>query len=580
MRMSIPWGRAALACVLTLAISGPKAASAADTVPDSILASYDGGVVTPTEFTKAWWKLAPSEYPPGDPVKSRQTFLGSVVDRKLLARAALKRPLVLTPEETAEIERQRDLLIQNGLFAELTKHRPAPTSDELDLLLRQGTTLADVRLIRFKDLSRARLWYTRLSSGTPAATFDRALEREGAALAEADTFRTVMADQLPDTLAKVIWALRPGQVSPVLEFKDAPTLIQVRAFPPLPNKSFEESRSGLEAEYQRRQFSRVRERFRLEAVQNLHRTFDEEGMALLLKAHIQLPSRNDVDSVSGLPSVRATIPLPAVAPTDTARVLARAGGRSYTIGDYLAFWGRVPAFARPEVRDRGALESAVDRIALADEIVRRGRAAGIDKDPRLLERIDQMREGYALDHYYRDEIQSKIKVEESDLRKLFAKEPGHYDTKPSIFSHIIAVDRRTLADSLLVQLKNGASFEDLARTHSTDAETGNKGGDAGQMVRGTQTNAGLEDAMFATAVGQVGGPEQTPQGWVLWRIDAKTPAVKRSFEDARDLLERDFRVLEGERLLNERLAKLRKEAHVKMYLDRVTATLGAGGPWD
>jgi hypothetical protein len=571
---------ALLACALTLTVAGPGASHAAGAVPDSILATYDGGVVTPTEFTKAWWNLAPSEYPPGDAIKSRQTFLSSVVDRKLIAQEALKRPLVLTPPEAAEIERQRELMVQNGLFAQMTKDLPPPTSDDLDRLLRQLTTLADVRLVRFHDMAGARLWYNRLTTGTPASALDRALEREGAKLAEADTFRLVMADQLPDTLSRVIWSLRPGQVSSILEFRDGPTLIQVRGFQPLPNKNFQESRSDLEAEYQKRQLSRVRERFRLQVVQDLKRTYDEDGMAILLKAYVQLPPRSDIDSVSGMPIMRATIPLPKIAPADTSHALVRAGGRTYTIGDYMSFWSKVQAYTRPEVRDRGSLEGTVDRIALGDEITRRGFAKGLDKDPRLLDRIAQMKESFALDHWYRDEIQSKVKVEDSALRKLFDKDPGHYDDKASIFAHIISVDRRSLADSLLTRLKGGASFSELAKTYSNDGETGPKGGDAGQMYRGSQTNVGLEDAMFATAVGEVGGPERTPQGWVLWRIDAKTPAIKRSFEDAHDLLERDFRVIEAERILNERLVKLRKEMHVKLYAERVTADLGKGGPWD
>jgi parvulin-like peptidyl-prolyl isomerase len=128
-------------------------------------------------------------------------------------------------------------------------------------------------------------------------------------------------------------------------------------------------------------------------------------------------------------------------------------------------------------------------------------------------------------------------------------------------------------------LKAGASFSDLARQYSTEAESGKHGGEIGMQYYGTQKNVGLEDAMFATAVGQFGGPEQTPEGWVLWRIDAKTPGLKRSFEEARSMVERDYRVLEADRLLDVRLAKLKKEAHVKLYPERVTEKLGSEGPW-
>jgi parvulin-like peptidyl-prolyl isomerase len=86
--------------------------------------------------------------------------------------------------------------------------------------------------------------------------------------------------------------------------------------------------------------------------------------------------------------------------------------------------------------------------------------------------------------------------------------------------------------------------------------------------------------MFATPIGGLGGPEKTPQGWVIWRIDTATAGVKRTFEQARDMVERDYRILEADRILKEKLAALRQAAHVKIFEDRVTLDLGKGGPWD
>lgn len=356
------------------------------------------------------------------------------------------------------------------------------------------------------------------------------------------------------------------------------TLIQLRQFGPRPGAEATSNRD-LEGEFVRRRASRIRQQLRDRMIATTGRTFVDDGMNVLLKAHLLVPRRNDVDSTTGVPVVNAILPLPKVAPADTGLVVARTNGRAFTIGSYLAFWSRVPPLERPEVRDRQTLEGTVDRVALAPEISRLGREHGIDKDPALLERIGRFEKGFALDHYYRDEIQAKVKVDDAGLKKLFAATPGHYDDRPSITSRIIVVDRRSLADSLAARLKEGASFSDLARTWSTDGESATKGGDVGTTYRGSQTNVGLEDAMYATAVGQFGGPERTPQGWVLWRIESKTPGLKRTFEQAREMLERDYRINEAERLLGEKLVRLRKEAKVELHPERVTADLGAGGKW-
>ena len=47
----------------------------------------------------------------------------------------------------------------------------------------------------------------------------------------------------------------------------------------------------------------------------------------------------------------------------------------------------------------------------------------------------------------------------------------------------------------------------------------------------------------------------------------------------REWVDRDYRILEGERVLEERLAELRKKAKAKIFAERVTRDLGSGGDW-
>jgi hypothetical protein len=487
---------------------------------------------------------------------------------------------VLTPAEAAEVERARAGFAQNLLFERMVRVLPPPSEAEVEALRRQRSTLAEIRFVTFANWDRARAWKRRLDTGTPLSALDAAIAREGQAFATADTFRFVAAQEIPDTLANVIWNLRPGQASAIHDFAGQPTIILTRRFQPRPLASSMTEDVTLKADLIRKGYDRIRQDFRLRLAAEGKRTFDEEGLSILLAAHLKVPPRNDVDSVSGLPIVRTSIGLPVVAPADTGHAIGTIRGRTFTIGDYLDYWARVPALGRPEVRERGAVEGAVDRVLLADEILRVAREQGLDKEPSVVEAVDRQREGFELDHYFAEEIQAKVKVTEAALRKYYEKDPKHYDDRASIDTHIIVLDRQSLADSLMTRLRNGASFSELAHEYSMDGATAAEGGRAGTQYRGTQENAGLEDAMFATPVGQIGGPEKTPQGWVIWRVDAATPPVKRDFTQARSMVERDFRTIESDRLLRARLDQLRKEAKVKLYPERITPDLGRGGPWD
>jgi hypothetical protein len=377
----------------------------------------------------------------------------------------------------------------------------------------------------------------------------------------------------------LIWKLRPGQVSEIHSFAGHPVLIQLRTYEPHPAAQFG-SNFTLEGEYQRRQYDRLRSGIRTDLATQIGRTFVDEGMNVLLRGYLSVPPRNDVDSITGVPTVRTNLPLPSIALADTGLIIARTIHGELNLITYLRYWGRIAAFTRPDVRERGVLEACVDRVLLDDELIRLAESRQIDRRPSVVNELARMREGFALDHYFAEHIEAKVRVDEPALRRYFAAQPrGHYDDREWLEGRIIVVHRQGLADSVLALARSGASFSELAREYTTDPKFAAKGGKIEKMERGTNRNVGLEEAMFATPIGEIGGPEVTPEGWVVWLIEGKTPGVIRTLDQAREWVERDYRIVEGDRILRELLAGLRTEAHAKIFEDRVTEDLGSGGDW-
>lgn len=574
-------GRLAALLAAWLAGAGLAAgpATAAPTASDTTLAVFEGGTIEPYEFVRAWQALLPNERPKGDPLASRRTFLVRMVDRKLLAREAARTPLVLTAAEQAELDRAREQMIQNELFEALVADLPPATPEELDAFRRQATRLAEVRFISFADPTQALIWRQRLLTGTPMSALDELIAGGGPTAPKADEFRWVAADQIPDTLAQVIWAMRPGQVSEVHSFAGQPVLIHLRGDQPRPGVIDATNATNLVAEYDKKRHDRIRQRLREDLAARAEREFVEEGMAKLLAGYMSLPPRNDVDSLTGMPIMRANLPLPVFTAADTGLIVARTRHGELNLVSYLRYWGRIPGYARPDARERPILEAAVDRVVLEEEILALGHARGFDRSPKIAEALERMREGFALDHYFERHIASKIPMNEAALQRYFDSRPAHYDDPATLEARILLVDRQSLADSLLALARGGRSFEELARTYSLDGATGQNGGKTGIVARGTNPNVGLEDAMFASPIGEVRGPERTPEGWVLWRTEARTPGKKRTLDEAREWVERDYRTIEGEKILEAHLAELRKKAKARFFNERITETLGADGPW-
>lgn len=85
-------------------------------------------------------------------------------------------------------------------------------------------------------------------------------------------------------------------------------------------------------------------------------------------------------------------------------------------------------------------------------------------------------------------------------------------------SHILVNDEST-AKQVKAQIEKGASFEDMARQHSSCPSKA-KGGDLGWFGKGQMVKP-FEDAAFGQSEGVVGNPVKTQFGYHLIKVTAK-----------------------------------------------------------
>ena len=95
-------------------------------------------------------------------------------------------------------------------------------------------------------------------------------------------------------------------------------------------------------------------------------------------------------------------------------------------------------------------------------------------------------------------------------------------TEEEIHARHILVDTEDKAKDIVAKLKAGASFEDLAKSESTDTSTKDKGGDLGWFGRG-QMVPEFDDAAFKLDVGQISDPVKTTYGYHVIQVLEKDP---------------------------------------------------------
>ena len=117
-------------------------------------------------------------------------------------------------------------------------------------------------------------------------------------------------------------------------------------------------------------------------------------------------------------------------------------------------------------------------------------------------------------------------------------------------SHILVEgdDKAALdkTNKLLKQIKAGTSFSAMAKKHSDDPGSAEKGGDLGDFKPGVMVKEFEEAAMAMKKKGEVVGPVKTQFGYHLIKLTRYKPAVRKPFSKVRGELVKQLRERKGE----------------------------------
>ncbi|HXN35750.1 MAG TPA: peptidylprolyl isomerase [Opitutaceae bacterium] len=119
------------------------------------------------------------------------------------------------------------------------------------------------------------------------------------------------------------------------------------------------------------------------------------------------------------------------------------------------------------------------------------------------------------------------------------------------------------ADSILLRLRSGEKFEDLAKEYSADSRRA-KGGDWGWQKR-SDLKPEFSEPLFAVKQGECTEPVVTPEGGFLLYADERKYAGIQPLDDVRDQIERILVQQMSRESTDQWLERLRRNGYVKHF---------------
>ena len=214
----------------------------------------------------------------------------------------------------------------------------------------------------------------------------------------------------------------------------------------------------------------------------------------------------------------------------------------------------------PDKRDAFATPQRV-KVGLSNLIVSktfaaRARAEGVDRDPRVAERIafetDRLLAAYMLEKIERQAAAEFDRTREQYVaraRELYLSDRAKYmlPEQVDVWHMLFRADKRSKAEALAAaeaaraKLAAGANFSTLAREVSEDPSVKTNGGRLSWISRGS-TDPAFEQAAFALKnKGDLSEPVESSFGYHLIRLEGRKAARQPSFEEVQAKIVDDLR---------------------------------------
>lgn len=233
--------------------------------------------------------------------------------------------------------------------------------------------------------------------------------------------------------------------------------------------------------------------------------------------------------------------------------------------------------AKPELKTQ-VLKSLIERWVNVSLFALAGKDAKLSEDAEVKKKLQESEKMILAEEYLQRKI-SQINPTEAELKDYYEKNKANYREPEGVkVRHILIyvpkdADKKTeekalnRAKQVRAQLLKGAKFEELAKIHSDDTASREKGGDLG-VLRAGETVPEFEKSVFKLKPGEISEPIHSPYGYHIVRVDKKIPPKDLTFEEVKARVKEDLMKEKEREAFQRLLQELTQKYEPKIYLEK------------
>lgn len=240
-------------------------------------------------------------------------------------------------------------------------------------------------------------------------------------------------------------------------------------------------------------------------------------------------------------------------------VVAKFGDKNIYYQDVIERKSMIPQLASAplEAVYQGLLQQMVAEMLIKEEVAK----SKVESTPEYKERVQKAAENVKVQLFIEKKVDGLVTDEK--LLEVFSKLKKEFKEQDEVDAQHILVENEAAANAILADLKNGKSFEELARTKSMDPSTKQRGGKLGYFTKDIASNTlGKEfaEAAFILKTG-LHNKVKSKFGWHVIKINDKRKSKPPKFEQVAPQL----RMLQSQKSLIEYIEGLMKDKGVKLF---------------